>query len=126
MEPRARARGEHRMVGVWMLDRGLIHRPDHAVVLVYLASNRGPCWMPIDPSQDRLSSAQPAEPTRDDLLRAAVDLVLGPGFAGEPEPALLARLESPRRLELLLRFLAGSRYVRALDSDLRWLIDEGW
>lgn len=120
---------------VWALDLGLIHRPDHALVMVYLASDRGPCWAPVDPSQNRLESHKQEEATRADLLQAAVDLVFGPAF--EPpsegverervqELALIERLGNARRLEVLLEFIANSRYVRELDDDLRALIDEGW
>lgn len=123
------------LASVWALDLGLIHRPDHAIVLVYLATQRGACWIPVDPSHNRLESHKPEEASRADLLQTAVDLVFGPSFAVPSqgverervhEAALVERLGSQRRLEVLLEFIAGSRYVRELDGDLRWLVDQGW
>ena len=127
------------LASVWMLDEGLIHRPDHAVVLAYLPTDRGPCWLPFDPSANRMEAGATgvpaAPPSRAQLLQAAADVVLGPAFhtplldeAREHalEQALLQALESQRQLALLLDFIASPRYVRQVDADLKHLVDRGW
>lgn len=139
LEMLRRARIPAVLAGVWMLDMGLIHHPDHVIVLVQLPSGHGPVWMPLEVSVDR--SARPpqgmeAQLSRQDLLQAATDLVLGPGFASPSEArareraqeeALLVALGGSRRLEALLECFARSgRYLREVDDELRWLAAKGY
>jgi transglutaminase-like putative cysteine protease len=139
LEMLRRARIPAVLAGVWMLDMGLLHTPDHSIVLACMPGPRGPFWLPLDPSQSRTATApaqEAPEPTRADLLQAACDLVLGPSFAppGEPavreqaqEEALLGALGSRRRLEALLESIARSgRYLREVDSELQWLAARGY
>lgn len=133
-----RARIPAVLASVWMLDMGLIHRPDHAVVLVLMPSSRGPLWVPLEASVDRMirQGATTMELSRADLLQSAADLVLGPSFAppGDPvareraqEEALLSALGSRRRLEVLLEcFARSSRYLREVDTELQWLAAKGY
>jgi hypothetical protein len=138
LEMLRRARIPAVLASAWMLDMGLIHVSDHAVVLVLLPSARGPIWIPLEASVDRMVRPAQAEPelSRTDLLQSATDLVLGPSFATPTEArereraqeeALLAALGSRRRLEVLLECFARSgRYLREVDSELQWLAAKGY
>lgn len=124
---------------VWMLDEGLIHQPDHAIVLALLQSARGPYWYPLDASQNRTVSHQPEEEvtlSRADLLQRAADLVVGPGLTltGDQgqresalEAALLEHLLEHKILETLLECMSKSgNYLRSLSPELEWLIQRGY
>jgi hypothetical protein len=136
LEMLRRARIPAVLASAWMLDMGLIHAPDHAVVLAYLPAAGGAVWVPLEPSENRMRRSE-EEPVmaRADLLQVAADLVLGPSFsasaaAGEKEQALeralLNALESSRRLEILLECIARpGRYLREVDPELRWLTERG-
>ena len=138
LEMLRRARIPAVLASVWMLDMGLIHRPDHAVVLVLVPSSRGPIWVPLETSVDRMVRPEAAAPelSRADLLQSAADLVLGPSFTAPgdarqrelaQEEALLQALGNRRRLEVLLECFARSgRYLREMDMDLQWLAAKGY
>jgi hypothetical protein len=123
---------------VWMLDLGLIHLPDHAIVLALVPSDAGPYWLPLDPSGERLAkqdhtSRRPL--TRLELLEKAADLIL-PSDLQLPQPSdlrqralereLLSIFESSQLFELFLDCLANpGRYRHELSSDLLELQHRG-
>lgn len=65
--------------GVWMLDEGLVHVPDHSIVLAWLPSEYGPFWMPLEATGARMDFVQKASEvtlTRLELLEKAAALIL--------------------------------------------------
>ena len=124
---------------VWMLDQGLIHLPDHAIVLALVPSDHGPYWLPLDPSGSRVTpgNLSPDKPiTRLELLEKAAGLLL-PGMTGLPrsedrrqrflQDRLLGLFGHSDLLELYLECLARPGRIRKeLTPDLQELATRGY
>lgn len=127
------------IAGVWMLDQGLIHMPDHTVVFALVPSDKGPYLLPLDPSRSRLDQLQQAMDrprTRLELLEQAAGLLL-PGLTGLPESGdrrqrllqdrLLGVFGHSELLELFLSCLARPGRIRKeLTPELSELAQRGF
>lgn len=124
---------------VWMLDQGLIHVPDHAIVLAMVPSDHGPYWLPLDPSSSRVTPGNRSPEklvTRLELLEKAANLLL-PGMTGLPrsedrrqrflQDRLLGLFGHSGLLELYLECLARPGRIRKdLTPDLQELATRGF
>lgn len=127
------------IAAVWMLDEGLIHVPDHVIVMVLVPSEQGPYWLPLDPSGQRIvrtSRGSEQTLTRLDLLEKAAELLL-PGMEGIPGSAdrrqrflqdrLLGILGHSDLLELFLKCLANPEQLyKELEPELLELQHRGF
>lgn len=125
---------------VWMLDQGLIHVPDHVVVLALVPTPQGPFWLPLDPSTQRIPAEQsePEKPlTRLELLEHAARIHLRDLLPNLPaqasdrqqvlEQRLLALFGDQALLELFLECLAKpGRYRKELTEEFEELRVRGF
>lgn len=126
---------------VWMLDQGLIHLPDHVIVLALVPSSSGPYLMALEPSIERISptenrGAADKTYTRLELLEMAAKLLL-PGLSGIPNSSdrrqrflqdeLLGHFGHSDLLETYLECLAKpSLLAKELSPELRELYNRGY